>query len=98
MLPKSVMILGHKTKIVHTRELPETPKDDDTIGLADILDHVIHVHKDLSKEAKRRIMLHEIYHHNLWRSGVDQSISKELQEVLCQNFAYLYDELKGQKI
>jgi hypothetical protein len=97
MLPKSVMILGHKTKIVHTKDLP-VEKDDDTVGLADILDHVIHIHKDISKESKRRIMLHEIFHHAMWRNGATQSISKEMEEVLCQTFSYLYDELKRQNI
>lgn len=94
-IPKNVTIQGHRTKIKLVSELPDGK---DTVGVADVLDHEILIHKDLSPEAKRRIMLHEIFHTAMWRSGVSQSIAPEIEEVLCQSFAYLFDELKRQKI
>jgi len=96
-LPKFVYIQGHKTLIKQTAALEDT-EGKDTLGMADLLDHVIHIHKDMSPQAKRRILLHEATHHALWRNGLSQSISPELEEVMCQTFAYLYEELKGQGI
>ena len=98
-LPKSITILGTPTAVKLSKSLPESPDENrDTLGLADLLDHIIHVHKDISAPAKRRIMLHEIWHHASWRNGISQSIPPELEEVMCQTFAYLYDELKRQGI
>jgi len=98
-LPKSITILGTPTTIKLSAKLPEEANSDrDTLGMADLLDHVIHVHKDLSPEAKKRILLHEVVHHALWRSGLSQSINGDLEEVMAQTFAYLYQELKRQGI
>jgi len=98
-LPKSITILGAPTAIKLSANLPEEAGSErDTLGLADLLDHVIHIHRDLSPDAKKRILLHEAAHHAMWRSGISQSINGDLEEVMAQTFAYLYQELKRQGI
>ena len=95
-IPKQVMILGHKVSIKQTSKLPSG--DADTLGVADVLDDVIHLHKDMSNEAKYKILLHEIFHHALWANGVSQTISPEIEECIVQAFASVYREIKKQGI
>ena len=96
-VPKSVTILGHKTVVKQVRSLPDGI-DVDTVGLADLTDDVIYLHKDLSDTAKKKILLHEIFHHGMWKNGVDQTLNASQLECLCQLFTYLYIEIKRQKL
>jgi hypothetical protein len=91
---KSMRVLGAKIAIKSVSKLPMG--DEHTLGVADVLDQVTHVHKNLSKFAAPKILIHEAGHHAFWHSGVSQSISPELEEVLCQVFTRLYYELKEQ--
>lgn len=97
-VPRSVNILGHKTAIKCVKELPEDAGDTDTVGLACLTDDIIYLHNGLSDQAKHKILLHEIFHHAMWRNGVDQTLNASQMECLCQMFSYLYLELKRQKI
>ena len=66
MIPKKVTIQGHETAIIITDKMPDEIHTKDTLGLADVLDHKIFIHKDLSPHAKEYILRHEIFHHALW--------------------------------
>jgi hypothetical protein len=70
----------------------------DTVGLADLTDDVIYLHKEMTEAAKQKILLHEIFHHAMWRNGVDQTLNASQLECLCQLFTYLYIEIKRQKL
>lgn len=95
-IPKQVIILGHKVAIKQTSKLPGGDKD--TLGVADVLDDEIHIHKGMSDAAKHKILLHEIFHHALWANGVSQTISPEIEECIVQAFASVYREIKKQGI
>jgi hypothetical protein len=87
-------VLGAKIAIRRASKLPMG--DEHTLGVADVLEEVTHVHADLSKHAMPRIIIHEAVHHALWISGVSQVTRGESEETLCQIFTRLYYELKEQ--
>lgn len=94
MLPRSLTVLGVKIVIKQTDKLPMG--DDETLGVADILDDKIFIHKNMSELGKRKILAHELWHHISFKSGVSQSVTPEIDEVLAQTFATVYFELKKQ--
>jgi hypothetical protein len=71
-------------------------ESDEVLGVADVLDDRIYIHKNMSDLGKRKILAHEIYHHALFKNGVSQSLDPKIEEVLAQTFATLYFELKKQ--
>jgi hypothetical protein len=96
-IPKSITILGHKTTVKQVKALPGDAEVD-TLGVADLTDDIIYLHKAMSENAKQKILLHEIFHHAMWRNGVDQTLNGSQLECLCQMFTYLHLELKRQKL
>lgn len=91
---KSMRVLGARIAIKSVSKLPMG--DENTLGVAEVLDEVTYVHKDLSKHALPRIIMHESVHHALWISGVSQVINPATEETLAQVFTRLYYELKEQ--
>lgn len=98
MIPRSVMVLGHKITIKQTEKFPVEDAERDILGLADILEETIYLHKNLPAKARNKVLIHELAHMGLYLSGASQSISPEIEETLCQMFANLYVELKRQGI
>lgn len=97
MLPRSLTVLGVKIAIRQTDKLPMGDNENaEVLGVAEVLDDRIYIHKDMSELGKRKILAHEIFHHALFKNGVSQSITPQIEEVLCQSFATLYFELKKQ--
>ena len=61
-------------------------------GLCSPSDSLIIIHNNLSPEDEIHTILHEEMHALFHRSGVEQAISQELQEVLCENVATFITE------
>jgi hypothetical protein len=99
MLPKKIVILGDTVTIKQVDDAQMDAfngRSDETLGLAMLLDDAIAIRKTCPIKSKKLILLHEIFHIALYKSGVSQGISAEIEEVLCQNFARLFIELKRQ--
>lgn len=94
-LPKKVQILGESIQISLSDSLEES-MGEDTLGVADLLEGKIHVHKRIPQASKHYILYHELWHHALWLTGLDQTMTKEQVEASCQTFATVFRQLKRQ--
>ena len=66
-------------------------------GLIDFRNHTIYLVKSLKKKDKLRVLYHEMGHGIIHETGLDQSISLEVEEILVQNFAKFFANYKGGK-
>jgi len=73
-------------------------KDHEVLGLAFILEDLIWIKKDLPPMSKPKVLVHEITHIAMHKNGIDQYLTKEQQEIICQMVSQLYFELKRQGI
>lgn len=49
----------------------------------------IFINKDLSPDDKRSTLSHELIHAVIFRLGLDQNLSKEMQEILAESIGEL---------
>ena len=99
MLPRKIDILGDTIQIKQVDDATMDKfngKADETLGLAMLLDSMIAIRKTCPEKSKKPILAHEIFHFALYQSGISQSISPEIEEVLCQTFSKLYFQLRKQ--
>lgn len=98
MIPRQVTVMGDKVVIKQTVKAIEALESGETeiMGLAFILEDLILIRKDLPAKAKPKVLGHELFHIYLHKIGLDQYLTKEQQEVLCQTFTHAYFELKKQ--
>lgn len=96
-IPKKLDVLGDTVKISLDERI-EQVAGEGTLGLADLVEGKIFIHKGLSQRGKEYILLHEYWHHALWLSGIDQTLTTEQVESLCQTFATVYRQLCRQKV
>lgn len=95
--PKTIDILGERLKITLSNNIEEAAGED-TLGIADLLEGKIYLHNGMSPAGREYILYHEIWHHALWLTGLDQTLTKEQVESSCQTFATVYRQLKRQKL
>lgn len=91
---KTMRVMGQKIAVREVDRLPVG--DDETLGVADILEHTTYILKSLPRAAKPNILVHEAVHHLCWQSGLSQYLTKEQEEMVCQLFAAFHRELKEQ--
>ena len=98
MIPRQITVMGDKIAVKQTVKAIEALETGDTeiMGLAFILEDLILIRKDLPAKAKPKVLAHELCHIAMHKNGIDQFLTKEQQEVLCQMFSHLYFELKRQ--
>lgn len=100
-IPKKVSILG---EIIEIKQVSEesfkqyTAKGEEILGLALLLERKILILSTIPETQKKNVLAHEIFHFMLYQSGASQSISPEIEEVLCQTFSKLYFQLKNQGV
>lgn len=96
MLPNKITVMGEKIAVKQSLKLLEQfeTASDEVLGLALILEDTIIIRKDIPEKSKPRVLVHEAAHHAMHKNGIDQYLSREQQEVLCQMISGLYFELK----
>ena len=88
---KSLDILGHKVRIKYVsswnghKDIPSG-----LIGRFYPDTGTIYILKTKPKEMQKHFLLHEINHAIMFYTGIGQSISLELEEVIAQSFASFY--------
>lgn len=98
MLPRSITVMGDKIAVKEALRGIQAFEDEhsEVMGLAFILEDLILIRKDLPERAKPKVLAHEITHIAMAKNGIDQYLTREQQEVICQMFSQLYFELKKQ--
>ena len=91
---KTIRILGRKYALKHMSrdkllKLHGTPVH----GLHDAERRLIYVETDSSESFRLSVLRHECVHAALAVTGLDQVIPPEFQEILCETFASLMEDL-----
>lgn len=85
-LPKTVMVLGKRIKVVLKEELASQGY----AGLYDPSEGKIYINPNVPDIEET--YLHELNHSIIHRTGLNQVISREVEEMICENFATAYAE------
>lgn len=90
-IPKSVVIKGQEWTIEYKWNL----RDDGALvdGLCVYSERKIIIRRELSKEEKPMVFLHEINHAILFESHVEPLLSRDVEEVICDSMAKVYLDL-----
>ena len=91
---KTITILGRKYKLKHMSrdkllKIHGTPVH----GLHDAMIRTIYIETDSSEQFRLGVLRHECVHAALAVTGLDQVIPPEFQEILCETFASLMEDL-----
>lgn len=90
--PTSVVILGRKVKIKQGKGLFYDGRP--CLGLCDYDNKIIYIEKDQPEHTKMETLLHEIQHYFLELSGFSQKMSDAENEISCQLFTALVQDIK----
>lgn len=90
--PTSIVILGRKVKIKQGRGLQYMGHP--CLGLCNYDEKIIYLEKEQPQEMKYDTILHEIYHFYLELTGFSQKMSDSENEIACQMFTALYNDIK----
>jgi Zn-dependent peptidase ImmA (M78 family) len=90
--PTSVTILGRKVKIKQGKGL--TYNGHQCLGLCNYDEKVIYLESEQNPEMKLDTLVHEATHFMLELTGISQKISDSENEIFCQLFTALYNDLK----
>jgi len=92
--PKKMVILGRKFKIsVVNKTKLCTITTPDAVACVDFSDNHVYIWDELSDEQKMLSLFHELSHICHVTVGLDQVISDELQEILCETMANAFGDL-----
>lgn len=91
-MPRHIVILGRKIKIVQGKNL--VYQGQECLGLCDYDNSVIYLEKNQSKQSKLDTLSHEAIHFFLTLTGIDQRMTEREVEIYCQCFAALFKDLK----
>jgi hypothetical protein len=92
--PTTITILGRKIKIKQGKRLHYMGQP--CLGLCNYDEKTIYLEKDQSPEMKYDTLLHEIHHFYLELTGFSQKMSDAENEIACQMFTALYNDIKTQ--
>lgn len=90
--PTSITILGRKVKIKQGRGLVYMGQP--CLGLCNYDEKIIYLEKEQSDEMKYDTLLHEIHHFYLEFTGFSQKMSDAENEIACQMFTALFNDIK----
>lgn len=90
-LPKTITIFGQVYTIKLVLNL-------DSVGLCDFDNSIIYIRANQAPEQLFLTLLHEINHAIQFRTGLYQALSREVQEVISENFSVAYREIFEIKI
>jgi hypothetical protein len=96
-MPKYVTIFGRKipVKLASREELDSLFKD--AAGIWDPTTRIIYIDKSAPKETQLYWLYHEMGHATKTFVGLDQILPPELQEIICQSYATLIEDVLKQK-
>lgn len=58
----------------------------------------IHINKNQSKDEMELTLRHEVVHSLIYRIGLDQVISEEIQEILAESFSnFMHEQMRFKK-
>lgn len=92
---KTMTILGRKLKIKVVSQEELTKESEDPHCVALYLPHTMTIllSRDLDFYWRRYYLFHEITHHMMFVTGIDQTLHSSLIEVICQSNAAMIDDL-----
>lgn len=90
-IPKKISILGREYKIKQGVNLIFNGVP--VLGLCDSDKKVIYIEKNQSPEGKFATLCHECTHGFLYISGLDQKLSDSENELYCQLFTALFEDI-----
>jgi hypothetical protein len=92
---KSITVLGRKlkVKVVDSKTLEKESEDPQCVAL--YLPHTMTIllSKDLDAYWRRYYLFHELTHHMMFITGIDQTLHTSLIEVICQSNAAMIDDI-----
>jgi len=96
-MPKYVTIFGRKilVKLATREQLDMLFKD--AAGIWDPTTRIIYIDKTAPKQAQLYWLYHEMGHAAKTFVGLDQVLPAELQEIICQSYATLIEDVLKQR-
>jgi Zn-dependent peptidase ImmA (M78 family) len=95
MKPKQVKILGRKFKIKYvTVEAIAKKHGLAAVGLMDWEKKEIFISKALNEHDTLLTLVHEFVHVSHYVTGLNQVIAPEIQELLCETTAALFEDIR----
>jgi len=92
-MKKTISILGLKVPLKFFDDTRDEEKM--LMGYMSKMPFEIYINKDLPKKDQEHTYAHECCHVILARVGLDQVLSKEVQEVICESFGtFMYENMK----
>ena len=84
MIPKKVRVLNYEYKICERSDLNSSLECD---GLCDPNARVIYLQKNLPKEMKTRVLMHELMHALQFEAGFCDILNHQTQEIFAETVA-----------
>jgi Zn-dependent peptidase ImmA (M78 family) len=84
MIPKKIQVLNYPYSIIEKRNLA---RDSHCDGVCDATNKIILLDKDLHKDDKLRVLMHEIMHAIQFESGFCEVLDRQTQEILSETVA-----------
>lgn len=88
-MKKSFNVFGAKIKVKSFKETPETAH---IMGYAVKQDNTIFISDSISPNQVSSTLTHELMHHLIFRIGLDQVLTQEIQEIICEAVSKFVDE------
>jgi len=88
-LPKYIKIKGQKYKIIYNKNLSK----ESIYGDTDMDYKIIRICNSLEGEKLLTTLIHEIGHAIQFETGISQAISVGLQEIICENFSTVFNDI-----
>jgi Zn-dependent peptidase ImmA (M78 family) len=96
-MPTFVMVYGRKIPIRYINKDQLNEHINGAEGLWDTYTRQIYINKEAPKCVQYYYIYHEMGHAVLTYTGLDQILSAELQEVIVQSFATMFEDVVKQK-
>ena len=97
LMKKFVNILGAKVKIKTFKDA-NTEDNRQLMGYCHNSPLEIHINNSITKIQKEQTLLHECCHGIMVRVGLDQVLSNEVQEIICESFAnFMHENMRFKK-
>jgi Zn-dependent peptidase ImmA (M78 family) len=88
MKMKSLNIKGQKYRVKFDPKM-----SDDTLGECDKIRKIIRINSRYESKTQHQALLHEASHAIFHEVGLDQAISGEIEEVICESFSTAFYKL-----
>lgn len=97
IMKKSINVMGARVPIKYFIE-KNTEEHRQLMGYCHNSPLEIHINKNITKLQKEKTTLHECCHAVMVRVGLDQVLSNEVQEIICESFAnFMHENMRFKK-